>query len=146
MSYSTINPLPIAKLMVIGLDGSDTIFRSRVYTLLNLDPKNPQHYQLWNEIMNEVCYQVCDCIVQDYRGFLELLHHVPHTRDIPYIHTLEPQLIQEFSDAVKQFGVHVGFSMKPHWHLNFSNDILYHKYQEGMIALTLFPKAHIYDH
>ena len=96
--------------------------------------------------MHEVCYQICDCIVKDYRNFLELLAHVPHLRNIPHIQTPHPEVLSLFSDAVKEFGVHVGFAMKPYWHLNENHDILYHRYQEGMIALTLFPKGQIHEY
>lgn len=125
--------------MILGLGGFDTIFRSKVYSILQLDEKNRQDYELYTTIVNEVCYQVVDSIVKSFEQFLVMLNHLPHWKTLPPIPD-NPITKQHFSDAVKEFGLHIGFAFRPYWHINENHDVLFSQYQEGMIVVLLFPK------
>ena len=140
MSYSTIASIPTEKRMILGLGRSDTIFRSKVCNILQLDLKNPQDQASYNAIVNEVCYQVVDAIVKDFRQFLDILNRLPNYQTLPSIPE-DPIAKKYFSDAVKEFGLHIGFGFKPYWHINENHDVLFSIYQEGMIGVLLFPKA-----
>ena len=102
-------------------------------------------YHLYTTIVNEVCYQVVDSIVKDFQQFLVLLNGLPHFDTLPAI-PVDPITRQHFSDAVKEFGLHIGFAFKPYWHVNENHDVLFSMYQEGMIVVLLFPKAIFNDH
>lgn len=144
MSYSTIASIPTEKRMILGLGRSDTIFRSKVCNILQLDERSASDYDRYLSIVNEVSYQVVDAIVNSFEQFLMMLNQLPNYTTIPPIPN-DPLTLQHFSDAVKEFGLHIGFAFRPYWHLTQHNDILFSMYQEGMIVVLLFPKAVNFD-
>lgn len=144
MSYATTNPVGAQKRIIIGLRNFDIAFKSRVYTLMGLNERNATHYQVWMELMREVCYQVVDCITLNETSYLQLLNYLPHMETIPHFPKENPELVRHFSDAVKEFGVQVGFAFQPYWDLNKNHDIIFSHYDEGMLCLTLFQRGLIY--
>ncbi len=71
--------------MILGLGGSDTTFRSKVYNILQLNSKSVEDYHLYTTIVNEVCYQVVESMVKDFQQFLVLLNGLPHFDTLPAI-------------------------------------------------------------
>ena len=93
----------------------------------------------YHQLVSEVCYQVIDCVVKDFRQFLLLLNQLPHYQYLPPVSS-DVIVMEHFTDAVKEFGLSIGFAMQPYWHYTDNNDILFSLYQEGMIAVLLFQK------
>ena len=115
MSSVTFNPIQPEKRIIIGLHPFDSIFRSRVYGFLNLDRRNPEHFAYYDALFKEILYQIVDCIVLNYRDYLVLLNHLPHYETMALGQNFPPEVQVVFTDAVKEFGLHVGFAFQPYW-------------------------------
>lgn len=153
-----MNKIPPETRIIVGLHGSDQVFRTKIYHMFQLDDRVKGHYQLWHAMSNECCRQICEMLGTMPAAFLQALQVLPHMKYFNYIQELphfeysmdhlpavNPVLFKEFSDAVKFWGLSIMHALQQTPYFSYEYDYFLEHFGEGHLVLLIYPKGFSYD-